>query len=84
MTEESDRLLRFGVRTLPVSGQTKRSAMLVGGATFSYGSTNDGSSDPCRDSPGKISVLVQGNSITGLCFCLYLQKTQYTFTRNLF
>lgn len=53
MTEESDRLLRFGVRTLPVSGQTKRSAMLVGGATFSYGSTNDGSSDTCRDSPGK-------------------------------
>lgn len=84
MTEESDRLLRFGVRTLPVSGQTKRSAMLVGGATFSYGSTNDGSSDPCRDSPGKISVLVQGNSITGLCFCLYIQKTQYTFTPKLF
>lgn len=54
MTEESNRLLRFGVHTLPVSGQTKRSAMLVGGATFSYGSTNDGSNDPCRNSPGKM------------------------------
>ena len=54
MTEESNRLLRFGVHTLPVSGQTKRSAMLVGGATFSYGSTDDGSNDPCRNSPGKM------------------------------
>ena len=56
MTEKSDHLLRFGVRTLPAIGGVQRSAMLVGGTPFSYGSTSETASDPCRNSPGMIRV----------------------------
>jgi len=54
MAEKSDHLLRFSVRTLPANGGVQRSAMLVGGTPFSYGSTIDDASDPCRNSPGRI------------------------------
>ena len=56
MAEESDHLLRFGIRTLPAKGGVQRSAMLVGGTPFSYGSTSDDGSDPYRSSPGKVTV----------------------------
>ena len=54
MAEESDHLLRFGIRTLPAIGGVQRSAMLVGGTPFSYGSTSDDGSDTFRNSPGMI------------------------------
>lgn len=55
MAEESDHLLRFGIRTLPAKGGVQRSAMLVGGTPFSYGLTSDDGSDPYRSSPGRIT-----------------------------